>query len=182
MVESTATVPMQGSFQTDTDDSADRLRVEWKRHAARTIASHGGTLEEQMRRAERYAEAESVHNPKRRPVEQMSVPIVANNGIVVSNASTISNPSTASAETTNPDNKAPGSKLGSTPISMDPQDIGSTPLPAPLRLPEWEAAELSYFKLAIANLNILARSYNLMAPELAKKPYFSLVSAERHVY
>jgi hypothetical protein len=28
--------------------------------------------------------------------------------------------------------------------------------------------------LAVANLNRLARSYNLMAPELARKPYYSL--------
>ena len=29
-------------------------------------------------------------------------------------------------------------------------------------------------ELAINNLNAITRSYNLMAPELAKKPYFSL--------
>ena len=33
---------------------------------------------------------------------------------------------------------------------------------------------MSYLKLAVENLNSLTRSYNLMAPELAKKPYFSL--------
>src|ERR1700722_3904904 len=49
-----------------------RLRNDWKRHAARTIASRGGSLQEQMRTAERYAEAEKVHNPKKRAVEQIS--------------------------------------------------------------------------------------------------------------
>lgn len=29
-------------------------------------------------------------------------------------------------------------------------------------------------ELAISNMNTLTRAYNLMAPELAKKPYFSL--------
>ncbi|KAL3470581.1 hypothetical protein BJX99DRAFT_239293 [Aspergillus californicus] len=36
-----------------------RLRVEWRRHAARLIASQGGSLEEQMRRAQGYAAAEA---------------------------------------------------------------------------------------------------------------------------
>jgi hypothetical protein len=38
----------------------------------------------------------------------------------------------------------------------------------------WERTELQYHKLAIENLNSITRSYNLMAPELAKKPYFVL--------
>jgi len=38
----------------------------------------------------------------------------------------------------------------------------------------WEGAERSYLELSVEKLNSLARSYNLMAPELAKKPYFSL--------
>lgn len=39
---------------------------------------------------------------------------------------------------------------------------------------EWERAEEKYHKLAIERINSLARSYNLMAPELAKKTYYSL--------
>ncbi|CAI4218880.1 unnamed protein product [Parascedosporium putredinis] len=42
------------------------------------------------------------------------------------------------------------------------------------RDPAWEGAERSYLELSVEKLNSLARSYNLMAPELAKKPYFSL--------
>ncbi|KAL7273849.1 hypothetical protein RUND412_003264 [Rhizina undulata] len=38
----------------------------------------------------------------------------------------------------------------------------------------WEKLELKYHQLSIQNLNSITRSYNLMAPELAKKPYFSL--------
>lgn len=45
---------------------------------------------------------------------------------------------------------------------------------AVFRDPTWEKTELQYHKLAIENLNSITRSYNLMAPELAKKPYFIL--------
>ncbi|KAJ9417206.1 ASST-domain-containing protein [Fusarium oxysporum] len=37
-----------------------------------------------------------------------------------------------------------------------------------------EQTEAAYHKLSIERLNALTRSYNLMAPDLAKKPYFSL--------
>jgi len=41
---------------------------------------------------------------------------------------------------------------------------------------------MSYLTLAIKNLNNLTRSYNLMAPDLAKKPYFSLDRELRSCY
>lgn len=44
----------------------------------------------------------------------------------------------------------------------------------PFRDPAWESAERSFLELSITNLNAITRSYNLMAPELAKKPYFNL--------
>jgi hypothetical protein len=153
-----------------------RLRNDWKRHAARTIASRGGSLQEQMRIADRYAEAEKVHNPKRRAVEQISVPTNATSDPVMVKItqeapSTIANPTiqitlgTKDAEVT----------ISETTDTSTPQpEPPRTPLPAPFRIPTWEAAEASYLKLAITNLNSLTRSYNLMAPELAKKPYFSL--------
>jgi hypothetical protein len=58
----------------------------------------------------------------------------------------------------------------------------STPLPLPFRDPTWEKTELTYHTLAITNLNKLTRSYNLMAPDLAKKPYFSLERELRSCY
>ncbi|KAM0335073.1 hypothetical protein ACHAQA_000107 [Verticillium albo-atrum] len=42
------------------------------------------------------------------------------------------------------------------------------------RDPAWELAERAYLTLSVDTLNSLTRSYNLMAPELAKKPYCSL--------
>ncbi|KAF4981794.1 hypothetical protein FZEAL_2467 [Fusarium zealandicum] len=103
-----------------------RLRNDWRRHAARMMASRGGSLQEQMQRAEEYAAAEEVHNPRK---------------------------------------KADGEE---TPPSSSPV-VGR-----PFRDPAWEQTERAYHKLTIERLNSLARSYNLMAPDLAKKPYYSL--------
>ena len=155
-----------------------RLRNDWKRHAARTIASRGNSLQEQMRTAERYAAAEKVHNPKRRAVEQIAVSTNPTGDSVkvniIQNVPTekdISPPIQVSLET-----KEGEVTLLETPnYSETPTTLESaTPLPAPFRIPSWEAAESSYLQLAITNLNSLTRTYNLMAPNLAKKPYFSL--------
>lgn len=157
-----------------------RLRNDWKRHAARTIASRGGTLLEQMRIADRYAESERKHNPKRRAVEQISVPTNATDDPVMVNIiqeapktpSDRANPVQISLETK--DVELPISQPSESHVSSGSSSQASIPLPQPFRLPAWEAAELSYLKLAVTNLNNLTRSYNLMAPDLAKKPYFTL--------
>ena len=151
-----------------------RLRNDWKRHAARTIASRGGSLQEQMRLADRYAEAERVHNPKRRAVEQISVPTNATSDPVMvkiiqeAPSSTTAHTIQVSVETR--DGEAKIAEAADTP---PPPEL-TIPLPAPFRIPSWEATEASYLNLAVTNLNSITRSYNLMAPELAKKPYFSL--------
>lgn len=154
-----------------------RLRNDWKRHAARTIASRGGSLQAQMQLADRYAEAERIHNPKRRAVEQISVPTIATNDpvtvkITQEAPTPTGNPTIhVSLETKDAEfTVAEGTTNPSPPQSEPPR----APLPAPFRIPAWEAAEASYLNLAITNLNSITRSYNLMAPELAKKPYFSL--------
>lgn len=154
-----------------------RLRNDWKRQAARTIASRGGSLQEQMRAAERYAEAEKVHNPKKRAVEQISVPTSATDDPVM--VKIIQESPSLSTET--PVQVLLATKEGlaisseSTSTQEERQNIElRAPLPLPFRIPTWEAAELSYLNLAITNLNNITRSYNLMAPDLAKKPYFSL--------
>lgn len=134
-----------------------RLRNDWKRHAARMIASHGGSLQEQMNRAADFARAEEAHNPRRRHVDQMPVPSNSTDDVVMVKLRqqvSVDDAGGRAAETT----------------SDEPQITSSRPF----RDPAWEAAERSYMELAIANLNSLTRSYNLMAPELAKKSYFSL--------
>ncbi|KAG5979889.1 hypothetical protein E4U55_004647 [Claviceps digitariae] len=99
----------------------ERLRNDWKRHAARMIASRGGSLEEQMRRAAAFAAAETPP-----------------------------------------------------PAAASPDSPPAPPVQPPFRDPDWERAEKAYMDLSIQNLNTITRSYNLMAPELARKPYFSL--------
>ncbi|RPA79867.1 hypothetical protein BJ508DRAFT_415676 [Ascobolus immersus RN42] len=42
------------------------------------------------------------------------------------------------------------------------------------RIAEWEKAQKGYWTARITEINALCRSYNLMAPELAKRPYFNL--------
>ncbi|RYP51492.1 hypothetical protein DL768_003176 [Monosporascus sp. mg162] len=137
-----------------------RLRNDWKRYAARMIASKGGSLEEQMNRARRYAKAEERHNPRKRNVDQIAVPTNSTDDPVMAKMRQQGPP--ASADATSP--------------TVDQGKIISEdePLPPPFRDPAWLAAEKSYMDLSISNLNALTRSYNLMAPELAKKPYFSL--------
>ncbi|KXX76422.1 hypothetical protein MMYC01_206803 [Madurella mycetomatis] len=126
-----------------------RLRNDWKRHAARMIASRGG----------------EVHNPRRRNVDQISIPTNSTDDAVMLQRSSLqpSSPATPPAPTGSDDAQAHA-----------PQQ--------PFRDPTWEAAELAYHTLAIANLNTLTRSYNLMAPDLAKKPYFSLERELRNCF
>ncbi|KAI1812020.1 hypothetical protein GGS20DRAFT_559999 [Poronia punctata] len=136
-----------------------RLRNDWKRHAARTIASEGGPLELQMERARRFARAEEVYNPRKRNVDQVSIPTNSTDDpvMVAIRRETSTSPSLANAE-----------KLEN--ASAEDEAL----LPQPFRDPAWLKAEQSYMELSINNLNALTRSYNLMAPELAKKPYFTL--------
>ncbi|VUC20577.1 unnamed protein product [Clonostachys rosea] len=139
-----------------------RLRNDWKRHAARMIAAKGGSLLEQMQRAEDYAKAERRHNPRFRKLEETSIsPGMTEDPAMVEVM------------------KPPKSAAGSASDAAEPPSAGlenkkSRPLLPPFRDPDWEAAERAYMELSIDNLNSITRTYNLMAPDLAKKPYFSL--------
>lgn len=175
-----------------------RLRNDWKRHAARVIASKGGSIESQIRRAEAYAVAEAAQNPKTTKVEALSEIDMEgrlSQVTVTESPPTLSDP----AETTitvSEDLASEAPKVASsTPVADAPSNLKRPPDPllqsspstsnttpasppiAPLprfRDPAWESLEHSYHTLAISSLNSLTRSYNLMAPDLAKKPYFSL--------
>ncbi|KAL8940023.1 MAG: hypothetical protein Q9211_002476 [Gyalolechia sp. 1 TL-2023] len=175
-----------------------RLRNDWKRHAARIIASKGGSIESQIRRAEAYAAAEATQNSNTTKVEALSeidmegrlsqVTVTESTPapserrettITVSEDLASEAPESASSI---PSDGAPSKLEGppdsllQTPLSTSNASPASPPLPklAPFRDPAWESLEHSYHTLAISSLNSLTRSYNLMAPDLAKKPYFSL--------
>ncbi|KAK7208704.1 hypothetical protein V2G26_015882 [Clonostachys chloroleuca] len=140
-----------------------RLRNDWKRHAARMIASKGGSLLEQMQRAEDYAQAERRHNPRFRKVEETTIPPgLTEDPVMVE----VRKPPKSAAEGSADDTaEQPSAGL---------EDKKPRPLLPPFRDPDWEAAERTYMELSIDNLNSITRTYNLMAPDLAKKPYFSL--------
>lgn len=193
-----------------------RLRAEWRRHAARLIASRGGSLESQVQRARAYAAAEAVVNPSKVKVEQLNstddqgqLSQITLAGELKPNAETGTLTESPSVTITLIEAQAPGLESSRPP----PQDVAeaSPQLPkvvvrtkskleaefhdssvtlasskssaaaAPptgavylFRDSDWEQAELSYHKLAIENLNALTRTYNLMAPNMARKPYYSL--------
>ncbi|KAK8086831.1 hypothetical protein PG994_001805 [Apiospora phragmitis] len=167
-----------------------RLRNDWKRHAARIIASKGGSLEDQMRKARRYALAEEVHNPRKRNVDQISVPTNSTEDpVMVKIHQQLEAELAADSQMEHPvvaaqAPQAPSESMTTTASqnpSSSPQIPSSNeprqqldPLPPPFRDPDWLEVEKSYMELAVSNLNTITRSYNLMAPELAKKPYFNL--------
>ncbi|KAF2400751.1 hypothetical protein EJ06DRAFT_537646 [Trichodelitschia bisporula] len=136
-----------------------RLRNDWKRHAARMISSQGGTLEDQVRRAEEYAAAEAVDNPP--TWKRVRVTTINPDGHV----SQIS----LSGQLTAPDIQPPPSST-------------AIPARAPFRDPDWERTEFAYHNLTIKALNKLTRSYNLIAPKLARKPYFNLARELKSAY
>lgn len=161
-----------------------RLRSDWKRHAARMIASSGGSLESQIERAREYARAEEVHNPRRHNVEDIAVPTNSTEDVMVavrrqdSGETTTTTLGESAAET--PSTSALLAEKQ--PPSSVPHIHPQVTLSQPFRDPAWEERERAYMELAIQKLNSLARSYNLMAPDLAKKPYFSLERELRHCY
>jgi hypothetical protein len=148
-----------------------RLRSDWRRHAARVISSRGGTLQERMARAEAYARAEEVHNPRRqvKTLKEGAIPAPEQAGNTI--------PVTAGQDqisaTTKTETSSEASVAQQHQNTTDPGESQPSTT-RPFRDPSWEALERSYWQLSIANLNALTRSYNLMAPELAKKGYFSL--------
>ena len=192
-----------------------RLRADWRRHAARTIASEGGTLEEQMEKASLYALAEAKKNP--RPVhgqctgnlaqqkEQANEPV---SQITVSgefrtdlhlHASSMSSDSVSDRQGSTMALRQDADKCMSNSASAFSNDSlisngnqrehkqninldHQQGLPEPFRDPAWEAAEQSYHTLQIHALNSLTRTYNLQAPDIAKKPYFSLERELRACY
>jgi hypothetical protein len=197
-----------------------RLRNDWRRHAARTIASSGGSVEDQARRAKRYALAEEIVNPRMRKVENLSsistdgsltsitveeriasgVPLDPQSAgaeqpdqpqevvqIKVTEQPAESTTSAAdsvvavtetqspAAEPSSPDSPSPSSSPSpSQSHAHTKAEPPLRPMPYPFRDTVWEKTELAYHTLAIQELNALTRSYNLMAPKIAQKPYYTL--------
>jgi Domain of unknown function (DUF1992) len=138
-----------------------RLRNDWKRHAARLIASSGGTLEEQVCRAERYAIAEQA--------VQSTKAITNASDDEDDSMSQISASGQIKVRATLPHNKVAGTLK-----VVEGKDRRLDPPILPFRDLIWESTERSFHKLGIDSLNNMMRSYNLQAPAPTQKPYFNL--------
>ncbi|RHZ51083.1 DnaJ family domain-containing protein [Aspergillus thermomutatus] len=141
-------IEKQQELAREVDRFRQRLRVDWRRHAARLIASEGGSLEAQMRRAQAYAAAEA-RLAERAKIEQAFRD--------TEDAAS----STPADETTRPE-------------TTSDSDGNQLPHFSPLRDPQYLSTERSYHELQIKHLNNLTRSYNLQAPPVAQKPYLNL--------
>jgi hypothetical protein len=134
-----------------------RLRSDWKRHAARVIASYGGSLSQQIRRAEEFAAAELSQMSKSQMSEEHcldKMSQISPSGQLKSSGNKNFNPRLLEEENTV---KNPNSASG-----------------IPFRDVTWEATESAFHQLSIKSLNSLTRSYNLMAPRTAQRPYYNL--------
>lgn len=191
-----------------------RLRNDWKRHAARVIASKGGSLQDQVRRAQAYTLAEQKQNPIQVKVERLSEitsdghlatvtveeriaaggspamdPNVPATTITVTETDVqdqpVIQPEAVAAPPTQGDANAPTTSESEATLptsSPPPQHAPVLPMAYPFRDPAWVNLESSYHALAINNLNSLTRSYNLMAPKIAQKPYYSLERELNRMY
>ncbi|KAJ5374092.1 hypothetical protein N7517_006098 [Penicillium concentricum] len=136
----------------------ERLRADWRRHAAMLIASKGGSLDVQMKRAKAYAAAEARLADKAKLEasfdDDTSISEINTDGRIVSKSET---------------------SQGSPAIKNDSEETSedAAHLP-PLRDPGYLAIERSYHELAVKQINSLARTYNLQAPASAHKPYINL--------
>lgn len=175
-----------------------QLRASWKRHVARSIASRGGSLEKQMEIASAYALAESIHNPQKKKVEKINTvdeeghvsqitlagelkPTSPGNSDLQENEiqvleQMLNDDGTlrSSEQKVTITTEAPGVLPAETAMGETSQEAPPQPTVPPFRDPDWERTEFSYHIAAIDNLNTITRSYNLMAPRLAQKPYFKL--------
>ncbi|OJD40502.1 uncharacterized protein BKCO1_1000127 [Diplodia corticola] len=185
----------------------NRLRTDWKRHAARMLSSEGGSLEMQIRRAQSYAEAEKLANPRKRKEEKITAVDTEGHLSQITLAGELKVPAAPESHSSSQppekitvkattvgstDGKAASPRQdaeelidefmvenpGPSPPTTTTEGSSSAPrvipAPYPFRDPAWVNSERSFLELSIKSLNALTRSYNLMAPELAKKPYFSL--------
>jgi hypothetical protein len=156
-------IEKQQQLATEISQFRGRLRADWRRHAARMIASQGGSLDVQMKRAKAYAAAEARLAEKAKleasfkedsRKDDLSVSEIDSDGRIVSRSKTSQDLSAIKDGNEEPS-----------------EDLAHLP---PLRDPSYLAIERSYHELAVKQINSLARSYNLQAPRSAHKPYINL--------
>jgi hypothetical protein len=147
-----------------------QLREDWRRHAARVIASQGGSLETQIIRATAYAAAEArrvdaANNKKLYAEENGRATAEDDSRTQLGEEGRIKRLSISS-----PDQHGQTNTSSSTPSSSDEP----LPIVSPLRDPQYLSIEYEYHTLTIKKLNEQIRSYNLQAPQLSQRGYLTL--------
>lgn len=150
-------IEKQQELAREVDRFRQRMRADWRRHAARTIASEGGSLEAQMKRAQGYAAAEA-RLAERARIEKAFQNDSANEPAM--------EPSFTTAEPSN-------ATASETPSDTNSADDNLPHLP-PFRDQHYLSIEQPYHEVTVKNLNSQTRSYNLQAPPVARKPYLDL--------
>ncbi|OJJ86523.1 DnaJ family domain-containing protein [Aspergillus glaucus CBS 516.65] len=143
-------IEKQQELAKEVDRFRQRLRADWRRHAARMIASEGGPLEEQMRRARTHAAAEA------RLAERARIE------------------NSFQEDSSEPATESTTEASSSTPETQPEKSDENLPHLPPLRDHNYLSIERPYHEVTVKNLNALARSYNLQAPPVAQKPYINL--------
>jgi hypothetical protein len=165
-----------------------RLRSDWRRHVARSIASRGGSLESQTQLAEEYAQAEAFTDQsaeaKAETINTVDTAgqiskVTLESEIRFSDAGTAEEIIISQSPVDGAANPLPGAEKSQASVETPSGVPAEAALPtrprvAPFRDADWSRTERSYQQLAIENLNSMTRSYNLMCPALAQRPYFSL--------
>lgn len=142
-------IEKQQELAKEVDRFRQRLRADWRRHAARMIASEGGSLEAQMRRARAYAAAEE-RLAERARIEK------------------------AFQETGSESATEKSSNALTPETQAERNEDENLPHLPPLRDHHYLSIERPYHEVTVKNLNTLARSYNLQAPPVAQRPYINL--------
>ncbi|KAK9468321.1 hypothetical protein V1512DRAFT_221570 [Lipomyces arxii] len=160
------------------------LREGWKRHAMRLVSDEAHGLEEQMRKANQYAEAELAYaermgllsNNKEQPDVGSQIEAAVAFGVAVeqtesTSSKTIDEPEPEPEPVPEPE---PGPEPEPEPISGPVSELTAATTYKRISKRDWEMIEQSYHEAAIKALNDSIRSYNLMAPSPARRAYLSL--------
>jgi hypothetical protein len=174
-------IEKQQELVREVDRFRQRLRGEWRRHAARLIASQGGSLLEQRTRAQAYAAAEARLAASKRVAASFSSPesdgtTTEQTFTQISHDGRISSIIKPTSSLFKSDSSASQEKSATAPETSSPAIPSENSLPhlSPLRDADYLSIERGYHELQVKAINDLTRSYNLQAPRLAQKPYLNL--------
>ncbi|KAK9236329.1 hypothetical protein V1525DRAFT_457710 [Lipomyces kononenkoae] len=159
-------IDKQATIRQDLRRFRIELRESWKRHAMQLIAAESPNLEEQVARAKEYAEAEQAE------AERLGIHTEKDtDGETIHSSEEGGHEARTASSTETLDHRE-------VPPVIPITSISSSVLPKH----DWELIERKYHELSVKTLNDNIRSYNLMAPEPARRPYLTLERELRLCY